>query len=71
MCSLKSIGAIFTDFFLTIFQQIGALVRLLFKHLKEMLGNILRRFIKTEEIKDKKASDLVILNVKEAKIEGY
>ena len=32
-----------------------------------MLGNILRRFIKTEEIKDKKASDLVILNVKEAK----
>ena len=40
---------------------------MLFKHLKEMLGNILRRFIKTEEIKDKKASDLVILNVKEAK----
>ena len=31
-----------------------------------MLGNILRRFIKTEEIKDKKASDLVVLNVKDA-----
>ena len=30
-----------------------------------MLGNILRRFIKTEEIKDKKASDLVVLNVKD------
>ena len=31
-----------------------------------MLGNILRRLIKTEEIKDKKASDLVVLNVKDA-----
>ena len=31
-----------------------------------MLGNILHRFIKTEEIKDKKASDLVVLNVKDA-----
>ena len=31
-----------------------------------MLGNILRRFIKTEEIKNKKASDLVVLNVKDA-----
>ena len=31
-----------------------------------MLGNILRRFIKTEEIKNKKASDLVVLNIKDA-----
>ena len=65
MCFLKSLGPIFTDF-LTIFQQIGPLVHSLFKQLKEMLGNILRRFIKTEEIKDKEASDLVVLNVKDA-----
>ena len=31
-----------------------------------MLGNIFRRLIKTEEIKDKVASDLVVLNVKDA-----
>ena len=65
MCFLKSIGPIFADF-LMIFQQIASLVHLLFKHLKEMLGNILHRFIKAEEIKDKKASDLVVLNVKDA-----
>ena len=66
MCFLKSIDPIFTDF-LMIFQQIGPLVRLLFKHFKKMLGNILRAFIKTEEIKDKKASDLVFLNVQDAR----
>ena len=32
-----------------------------------MLGNILRAFIKTEEIKDKKASDPVFLNVQDAR----
>ena len=64
MCFLKSIGPIFTDF-LTISQQIVPLVHLLFKHLKEMLGNVLHRFVKTEENKDKKASDLVVLNVKD------
>ena len=53
ICFLKSIGPIFADF-LTIFKQIGPLVHLLFKHLKEMLGNILCRLIKIEEIKDKK-----------------
>ena len=31
-----------------------------------MLGNVLRRLIKTEEIEDKKASNLVVLNVKDA-----
>ena len=65
MCVVKSIGPIFTNF-LTIFQQIGPLVHLLFKHLKEMLGNIFYRFIKTEEIKDKKAGDLVVFNVEDA-----
>ena len=65
MCFLKSIGPIFTDF-LTIFQQIEPLVRLLFKHLKKMLGNTLRRFIKREEIKNKKACYIVVLNVKGA-----
>ena len=65
MCVVKSIGPIFTKF-LTIFQQIGPLVHLLFKHLKEMLGNIFYRFIKTEEIKDKKAGDLVVFNVEDA-----
>ena len=65
VCFLKSNGPVFTDF-LTILQQIGPLVHLLFKHLKKMLGNILRRLIKTEEIKDKKASDLFVLNAKEA-----
>ena len=65
MCFRKSIGPIFTDF-LTIFQQIGPLLHLLFKYLKEMLRNILRRFIKAEEIKSQKASDLVVLNVKDA-----
>ena len=65
MCFLKSIGPIFTDF-LTILQEIGPLVHLLFKHLKEMQGNILCIFIKAEETKDKKASDLVVLNVKGA-----
>ena len=30
------------------------------------MGNILRRLINTEEIKDKKASDFVVLNVKDA-----
>ena len=39
ICFLKSIGPIFTDF-LAIFHQIGPLVHLLFKHLKEILGNI-------------------------------
>ena len=33
---------------------------------KRNLANILHRLIKTEEIKDKKASDLVVLNVKNA-----
>ena len=65
MCVVKSIGPIFTNF-LKIFQQIGPLVHLLFKHLKEMLGNIFYRFIKTEEIKDKKAGDLVVFNVEDA-----
>ena len=65
MCFRKSIGPIFTDF-LTIFQQIGPLLHLLFKYLKEMLRNILRRFIKAEEIKSQKAKDLVVLNVKDA-----
>ena len=65
MCFLKSIGPIYTDF-LTILQQIGPLFHLLFKHVKEMLKKYICRFIKAEEIKDKKASDLVVLNVKDA-----
>ena len=65
MCFLKSIGPIFTDF-LTIFQQIEPLIQLLFKHLKKMLRNTLRRFIKREEIKDKKACYIVVLNVEGA-----
>ena len=65
MCFLKSIGPIFPDF-LTIFQQIKPLIQLLFKHLKKMLRNTLRRFIKREEIKDKKACYIVVLNVKGA-----
>ena len=39
---------------------------MLFKHLKEMLENILRRSIKTGEIKNKKANDLAVLNVKDS-----
>ena len=39
---------------------------MLFKHLKEMLENILRRSIKTREIKNKKANDLAVLNVKDS-----
>ena len=65
MCFLKSIGPIYTDF-LTILQQIGPLFHMLFKHVKEMLKKYICRFIKAEEIKDKKASDLVVLNVKDA-----
>ena len=65
ICFLKSIGSILTDF-LKNFQHTGPLVYLLFKHLKEMLGNISRRLMKTEEIKDKKVSNLVVLNVKDA-----
>ena len=64
-CFLKSIGPVFTNF-LTIFRQIGPLVHLSFKHLKEMLKNILCRFIRTEAIKDKKASDLLGLDVIDA-----
>ena len=66
MCFLKSIGPIFTNF-LMIFEQIGPLVHLLFKHFKKMLGNISRAFIKTEEIKDKKESNPVFLNVQDAR----
>ena len=58
-----------------IFQQIEPLVYFLFKHLKKMLVNILRTFIKTEEIKDKKASDIDFFKCsrrqKSAGIEGY
>ena len=39
---------------------------MLFKHLKEMLENVLRRSIKTGEIKNKKANDLAVLNVKDS-----
>ena len=64
MCFLKSVGPIFKDF-LKFFKQIGPLVHMLSKHLKEMLGNILHRLIKAEEIKGKKANYLVVLNVKD------